>query len=198
MKTKNEVLAAIMVKHLNGEVLNAEEGRLLAENSGKLTEMVKTAKKTSKEVETAEAKAAAIANHKVEVNKLVNDFVNKFYNGMQNGTEFVDANEVKKVFNDFLKTLPKVPGTNVTVKNGEKSPKSVKMVQNPDELAADSLSGLIWNCIVEAGEAGASKKDIKDLLSGKGYTKSTCNTQAGIVHKRFPVTVLENGNFVAN
>jgi len=142
LKTKNEVLIAVMLKAMAKQPLTSDEKLLLAENNEGISEMANTTKN--------------VAKSGILEKKLLNEHKENFSAWFKKLTE--QTFETADQFCDYLiaeESAMPILTKKVTIRTGKKgSGKSKPISPIEDEPGENTYPGIVKNALVAAGEKG--------------------------------------------
>lgn len=167
MKSKEQILAEIMVKVISGQQLTNDENKVLAENATNVSNLAKQVKQSTSAAKEAE-QAEKLEKYKTEFN----DFLEEFKGNVATKT-FETGADLKNWLKDQAKNVPVLKGTKGTGTTDWLSPINVNTVK------PNSYNGIIYN-FVNDSDKGVTKQAIVDKIT---EVKGKCTNKAGYMYR---------------
>ncbi len=166
-KTKEQVLAEIMVKVISGQQLTNDENKVLAENATNVSNLAKQVKQS-----TTAAKKAEAAEKLEKYKKEFSTFLESFKKDVSSKT-FETGADLKNWLKDQIKNVPVLKSSKGSGSGDWLAPVNIAT------LKPDSYNGIIYNCVKNA-EKGVLKADIVKAIE---TVKGPCTNKAGYMYR---------------
>jgi len=166
-KTKEQILAEIMVKVISGQQLTDGENKLLTENESTLKDAATTLKNVSSKVKEAEQ-----AKKLEEYIKKFSTFLESFKKDVSSKT-FETGADLKNWLKDQVKNVPVLKNSKGSGSTDWLSPININTVK------PNSYNGIIYN-FVNDSDKGVTKHAIVDKIT---EVKGKCTNKAGYMYR---------------